>query len=663
MLTLPQYPAAIAKYGENNLTDNQRKAHDIIVEGSANYQDWDLLDWLMKDEPAIKTAVEKWLSRLHELTHVAPSKDEPKHSDKKSSITYRVGDNLFWAGNACVVKEIIPGQSGQWQRYKVKGNYANGESFTRTVWERELSQTLQKRKKPTEVQRKRAATVAKRGTILKRVKKSQGTDASSFAQRMKAARDAKKLAKKEPVIPKAKIKKEGKTTKTPKTAKTAKLTTTDQAYLSADKYVNALPVEVKHFRKYVKLAESGTKEQLIQALNALQRDIRKGAISKTSPSSGMLMLVQKEYIDLLDAGRSPYKPSKHLAEIKTLAEGVVVYKTTEIMLAVVGWNETDKTAEQCRKMLSTIVNAKAKGKIKPGDPYASEVDKLQRMLELATTGKRFEADRVDLAGLRGLAGLAGLAGVRTTKPLPFAKRMQLAKLAKRATSRSLSGLGDLPVMATLPPALPVVREPGVPAERSVVDGDRLPGRKSVPDVMSSMDMMRMNYETYPFKGDWLGLIGQPSKPFKLMVWGEPGMGKSTLVMKLARYLASSFGPVLYCSSEEFPSYTLNDKVRRVGGPVPGWDFSKSLSVLEPRHKFLVLDSLNHFGWTLDDLRTLAAKRPDLSIIMILQATKDGQFKGGKDIEHEVDTVIHAYAPGQAKTTKNRFAPLSNITTF
>lgn len=57
----------------------------------------------------------------------------------------------------------------------------------------------------------------------------------------------------------------------------------------------------------------------------------------------------------------------------------------------------------------------------------------------------------------------------------------------------------------------------------------------------------------------------------MMVFGNPGQGKSTFALGLARDLASA-GKVLFVSAEEHGSYTLQDKLSRVGGGVPNLHF-------------------------------------------------------------------------------------------
>ena len=57
------------------------------------------------------------------------------------------------------------------------------------------------------------------------------------------------------------------------------------------------------------------------------------------------------------------------------------------------------------------------------------------------------------------------------------------------------------------------------------------------------------------------------------------------------------------------------------------------------YKFVVIDSVNHMSITPKELRKLRALHPTKAFICILQATKEGNFKGSNEFEHDVDISI------------------------
>lgn len=53
------------------------------------------------------------------------------------------------------------------------------------------------------------------------------------------------------------------------------------------------------------------------------------------------------------------------------------------------------------------------------------------------------------------------------------------------------------------------------------------------------------------------------------------------------------------------------------------------------------DGVNSFRYTTDDLRTLIRTDPNMIFVCIFQTTKDGNFKGSQEFQHDVDVVIRA----------------------
>jgi hypothetical protein len=370
-----------------------------------------------------------------------------------------------------------------------------------------------------------------------------------------------------------------------------KLSPADEGYLAAN-HVRAFSPALRHLRTYVTLTGVGTKEKVLAALKSLQKAAATQTIRKADPLADTLMAIQQEYVTVL-SGKSPYKPAINEAIAKLVTE-TKVYKSVEILQTYLGWQGNEAvTVKQQKALLAKIRTAKAKGKIRKNDPYAARINELEAALASA--------------------------------------------IAPTATN----------VPGTMPVAV------GDPVELS-----GLPVKKRWPDSMSAQELAGINYPTWPFvndraTNDWKTLFGVPQRPFSAMFSGAPGAGKSTLLMQLATYLARQHGETLYVSSEEYPSLTLADKLQRAGGATPRLSFSKQLSPLANRHKFLIIDSTNHAQLTLAQFLTLKDRYPDLSIILIMQYTKGGQFRGGNEWPHEVDCVFKVEA-GVVHTVKNRF---------
>jgi DNA repair protein RadA/Sms len=174
----------------------------------------------------------------------------------------------------------------------------------------------------------------------------------------------------------------------------------------------------------------------------------------------------------------------------------------------------------------------------------------------------------------------------------------------------------------------------------------------------------------------------------VLVGGEPGIGKSTLLLQVAARVQSLGQRTLYVSGEESP---LQVKLRadRLGGDagdvelLPETHCESILAHLEAtRPAMAVIDSIQTLHTdTLDgapgnvgQVRECAArlmrsaKELGVAIFVIGHVTKGGGIAGPKTLEHIVDTVL--YFEGESgldhrilRATKNRFGSVDEIGVF
>ena len=174
----------------------------------------------------------------------------------------------------------------------------------------------------------------------------------------------------------------------------------------------------------------------------------------------------------------------------------------------------------------------------------------------------------------------------------------------------------------------------------------------------------------------------------VLLGGEPGIGKSTLVLELSAKLAATSGPVLYVSGEE-SARQIKMRAERLGLGAPDLylltetDIGEIISqarALDPT--LLVIDSIQttrdpelssspglvaqvrHCATELQKL----AKGSGLSILMIGHVTKDGNIAGPRVLEHIVDAVLYLEGdPFQQyrllRGVKNRFGATSEVGVF
>jgi DNA repair protein RadA/Sms len=174
----------------------------------------------------------------------------------------------------------------------------------------------------------------------------------------------------------------------------------------------------------------------------------------------------------------------------------------------------------------------------------------------------------------------------------------------------------------------------------------------------------------------------------VLVGGEPGIGKSTLLLQTAASLSKSGKKVLYVSAEESLSQ-IRDRAKRIGMLEPSLlllsesDLTHVESyIAELSPAFVVIDSIQMiFDSNLEgvpgsmvQVRGCAvrlmnlAKRLSISIFLVGHVTKEGSVAGPKILEHIVDTVL--YFEGEKSLTyrilraiKNRFGTVDEVGIF
>jgi hypothetical protein len=180
----------------------------------------------------------------------------------------------------------------------------------------------------------------------------------------------------------------------------------------------------------------------------------------------------------------------------------------------------------------------------------------------------------------------------------------------------------------------------------------------LPEVISSEQLLSMEFETIGLQGKWKELIGDPSVGFSMMVFGQPKSGKSTLMLELAQYLAENHGRALYVAIEEGFGYTLKDKIQRVGATSSQLSFAAEMPKQLNGLDFVFIDSISRGGMEIEDLIKLQEQYPRVGFIYIFHTTKDGRFRGGNHYAHEVDVILEV-CPNMINAT-GRFSSATSI---
>ncbi len=174
----------------------------------------------------------------------------------------------------------------------------------------------------------------------------------------------------------------------------------------------------------------------------------------------------------------------------------------------------------------------------------------------------------------------------------------------------------------------------------------------------------------------------------VLLGGEPGIGKSTLLLQVAAAFAGAVGPVLYSSGEE-SEHQVKLRGERLGvGRAPLYLLAETNlerileEVTRLKPALLIVDSIQtvfsmklqsapgSIGQVREAATQLlfAAKGQNTPTFLVGHVTKEGSLAGPKALEHVVDTVLyfegeHHHAHRIIRAVKNRFGAVSELGVF
>jgi hypothetical protein len=361
--------------------------------------------------------------------------------------------------------------------------------------------------------------------------------------------------------------------------------------------VELIDTDVQFIKRYAAMhGKVKSQGQILTLLHSLQKAIIERRIGKDSPYAKEIDMMQKQLI-------SCYEKMGDMAEIKIDSKNLKRYLeiahsqegmfSVALLKSYIALNGKRDVKDRSQRLFNRIKKAVEQGKITKSDKYADKLNEAYQTLKNYIDGDSAMLN-INKAQLNGLMGILG--------ENLFSQK------------KSLNGYDD---------------DNGM--------------------IVSSGELLAMDFQTIGLQGRYKELIGDPSVGFTAMVYGLPKSGKSTMCLDFANYLAAHHGKVLYCAIEEGFGYTLKEKIERLKAHHSNLYITDRVPENLNDFHFVFIDSVSKAGMDVNDIDALRKMHPEVSFIFIYHTTKEGKFKGVNEHAHEVDVIIQV-EKGKATST-------------
>jgi ribosomal protein S18 len=422
----------------------------------------------------------------------------------------------------------------------------------------------------------------------------------AYFQKLSDYLDKNQSAPAQKSMPAKVVKAEPKTASPAKPAPATKKAPEKKAAAEKEEYesedVEHIDTDVQFIKRYATMhGKVKSQAQILTLIHSLQKAILERRIKKDSPYAKEIELMQNQLIGC-------YEKMGDMAEIKIDSKNLKRYlqiaHSQEGMLSVallkayVALNGKRDIKDKAERLFNRIKKAVEQGKITKSDKYANKLNEAFGTLKNYIDGNpaMLTINKTQLNGLMGILG------------------------EDLFQKKSLNGYDD---------------DNGM--------------------IVSSGELLAMDFQTIGLKGKYKELIGDPSVGFTAMVYGLPKSGKSTMCLDFANYLAAHHGKVLFCAVEEGFGYTLKEKIERLKAHHSNLYITDRVPENISDFDFVFIDSVSKAGMDVNDIDQIRKLHPNTSFIFIYHTTKEGKFKGVNEHAHEVDVIVQV-DKGKATST-------------
>ena len=180
-------------------------------------------------------------------------------------------------------------------------------------------------------------------------------------------------------------------------------------------------------------------------------------------------------------------------------------------------------------------------------------------------------------------------------------------------------------------------------------GDRvkIEAPKASKGIYTADEYKREIIDSLGFKDAYLYLMGDPAKNFYAVLTGSPGQGKSTFSVQFANYYKKNHGRVLLMAAEQrgvnkplqnlLKSYKADFDIETAPQK---YNTEKWIEVSK-KYNLVIIDSATNLNLSPEQIEHVRTQAKDTGFLVILQSTKDGNYKGSTEWEHNCDIFMEA----------------------
>lgn len=434
--------------------------------------------------------------------------------------------------------------------------------------------------------------------------------------------------------------------------------------------------------------KSVEQKTLVNFIRTLQKAIAERRVAKNTTSGKLLKEIEgkarKAYNLMQNEGTAHIKiafTDVFEGRLKELATSKPVWPSIALVKRYIGITGPDKpTLPKVERLVKAIQSAFKRNRIAFNDPYKAYLKEIQETLEGYLDNRRSTL-LISEQSLQGLSGLGYVPAEKKSEEQPTeitkADRERLCgytfeQQVPSQPQTSFQGLNGASGYGTIGGNRTHNNQfASLLAQQQTEDNyeveDGLP--EDLAELMKPREIQGKVYDNLPT--DLGAFLGAPEAfEYALVLRGDPGAGKSSLLYQLMNLFADQGLTVGYASLEMHPDSQLakgyekrfvlpqyidpESPMRRIYKAAEAPDGIQTIRRMAKHFDVVAIDSFSKLKAKPEEFDRLRKEFPTTLFLAIFQSTSQGTARGSVSIEYDGGAVLHVHRPGIAKFEKNRY---------